>query len=168
MTALAAEIKTLNAGLGRMLYRDDYAAEVPLRVHSRGPDAGHGLGGPAFAPQFLAWLRDSGVCLCEPREIDGYMVMRHTCDRKRDRPVRGVRVDSRYQTRRIKRALRQLRNICEEEWAVVFPMLARGQSWEQMSRSVNERRLSHGQDALSTGDLLVLAISGFSKISASY
>ena len=39
----------------------EYSDEIPMRIHSRGTDDGHGLGGPPFHPEFLAWLEAGDI-----------------------------------------------------------------------------------------------------------
>lgn len=160
---LAAEAKRLNQSLWRMLWRGgSYASEAPLRIHSRDLDSG---GAPALHPQFIAWLTDAGSCFCEPREVDGYMIFRHTCDRRfAETPARFRRSRNVSHARRLNRALRQLRLISPAEHNIVRLMLVHGRSWDHAMGDVNDSRLRRGEDAYTVEEFMVLAIAGFSVL----
>lgn len=170
MIDLSAETRRINRQVSRMTWRDSYAAEVPYRIHNSGTGEGHGLGGPDLAPEFVAYLRDAGVCFCEPREIDidgeAHMRFRHVCDRRLRGP--DTVTGEKFHTRRIKRALRQLRSICFEEWEVVHARLARGLPWEQVIEQVNGHRRARGAPEATPLEIGILAVSGFDKIGAAY
>lgn len=167
MIELDNEVRRINRQVGRMTWRDSYAAEVPYRIHSAGTGDGHGLGGPELAPEFVAYLRDAGVCFCEPFETrDGTALFRHSCDKRRRGPE--TVTAEKFHTRRIKRALRQLRSICFEEWEVVHARLARGLAWPQVIEQVNGHRRARGAIEATPLEIGILAVSGFDKIGASY
>ncbi len=163
---LVDESKRVNRRLSRMLWHDPQSREVPLRINEHGLDAG---GAPGLAPEFIAYLRDSGVCFCEPVEIDGYAVFRHRCDlRYRDQRARmGVPADP-FHARRITRALRHLRNVAFAEWEIVMPILARGVALDQAREQANSYRIRRGEPELTLFEAWVLWIAGADKISRSY
>lgn len=165
---LAAEVRSLNRGLARMRWGDPdaYAASVPLRLHQRELDGG---GGPDLAPQFIAWLADAGVCMCEPRESDGYMVMRHYCDRKVLERGPKFRIGApRMHARRLNRALRQLRLIAPAEYDALFLVFARGYTATQAQEKINGGRLERGQDPYTDDDFAILLVAGAGKLTAAW
>jgi hypothetical protein len=165
MTALQAEAKRLNDDLVRMLWKGgSYASEIPIRIHERGTDSGHGLGGPPLHPRFIAYLKDAGVCMCD--EFDAMNNLRpHICDKRFvDRPARFRESDKARHPRRLKRALRQLRLICPAEFDVVYLMVARGRSWTAALDQINSSRYARGEDLYTQEDFVVLMVSGFSKL----
>lgn len=166
MRELAAEADRLNQRIERVRWgeRQQFVSEVPLRLHERGPDLGHGLGGPAFHPRFEAWLRDAGVCFCDATWPDG-APRNHACDRRfKDRPAgfRGSRFEN--HPRRLKRALRQLRLIAPAEFDAIYLMIARNQSWPQAMERINSGRFTRGHEPYSASEFMVLTIAGFDKL----
>ena len=167
MSQIAAEAKRLNLDLMRMLWKGGYASEVPIRLHEAGTDSGHGLGGPPLHPKLIAYLRDAGVCFCE--EFDALGNPRpHACDRRfADKPAKFRQSRKETHPRRLKRALRQLRLICPQEFDVVYLML-RGRDWKDTRDQINGSRYARGQEPYSDEDFVVLMVSGFSKLTDSW
>lgn len=165
MNELAAEVANLNRRIARVKWGDPqmYVSEVPLRLHERGPDNGHGLGGPGFHPKFVAYLKDAGVCFCEPLP-DG-KERPHVCDRRfADRPARFMVSKFQNHPRRLRRALRQLRLVAPVEFDPVYLMIARGRSWHQALDQINGGRSARGQEPYSEAEFVVLSVAGFSKL----
>jgi len=167
MNELATEAQRLNQKIVRLRWGEGNAAfinEVPLRMHERGTDSGHGLGGPAFHPKLLAYLKDAGVCLCDETWPDG-RPRTHSCDRRfKDAPVQLRPSKFQNHPRRLKRALRQLRLISPVEFDPIYLMIARGRTWHEARDQINTTRLTRGQDPHSEADFTVLTIAGFDKL----
>lgn len=169
MNEMDAEVARLNEHLRRMMWHGRLSVEVPLRLHEHGVDQGHGLGGPPLSAQLISFLRDAGVCFCEPIEVmegkTAYMQMRHTCDRRfRDAPARFRAANPQSHPRRLKRALRQLRLMAPVEFDIVYLMVARGMAWQDVRERINTGRAASGQEELSVEDFMVLMIAGASKL----
>ena len=164
---IAAQVKKLNLDLARIRWGDPdaYAASVPLRLHEHNLDAG---GAPALAPAFLAWLRDQGVCTCEPTESNGYMVMHHWCDRKIDSPRSLRHGQGKMHARRLNRALRQVRLIAPAEFDALFLVVARGRTPDQAREQVNAGRLARGLEPWEEYEFTVLLIAGAGKLVSAY
>lgn len=166
MSGIEREVTRLNEALRQVFWRSSgIATEVPLRLHSSSTDSG---GSPELHPQFISWLRDSGACFCEPREVTengtAYMQMRHTCDRRfKDAPARFRAARPQSHPRRLKRALRQLRLMAPVEFDIVYLMVARGMAWQDVRERINASRAAKGQEELSVEDFMVLMIAGVAK-----
>ena len=170
MNELALEAKRLNEKIARVRWGDPqlFVSEVPLRLHEKGPDSGHGLGGPAFHPKLIAYLKDAGVCFCDETWPDG-KPRNHACDRRfEDRPAQFR--DSKFQNhpRRLKRALRQLRLIAPQEFDPVYLMIARGRTWTQALDEINSGRAARGFDPYSEEEFVVLTVAGFDKLTVAF
>lgn len=169
VSELAAEAKRLNGKIARVRWGDPnlFSNEVPLRIHEKGTGAGHGLGGPALHPKFISYLKDAGVCFCEP---DAMGVERpHICDRRfAETPARFRESKFQNHPRRLRRALRQLRLIAPQEFDPVYLMLARGRSWHQAFDEINTGRLARGNPPHTESDFLVLTMAGFDKLTACF
>lgn len=165
MSDLTSEAKRLNGEIFRITYSGTYVGEVPMRLHEPGTDAGHGLGGPPLHPKLIAYLRDAGVCFCEPWP-DG-SPRPHACDRRfEDAPARFRPSAKQSHPRRLKRALRQLRLIAPLEFDPVYLMLARGRSWHQALDEINARLIAAQRPPYSEADFAILCIAGFDKLTA--
>lgn len=166
---LEAESARLNELVRRMLWNSGgYASEVPVRIHEKGTDSGHGLGGPPLHPRFIAYLKDAGVCFCDEFDVDG-KPRPHTCDRRfADKPARFRESNKTSHPRRLKRALRQLRLICPPEFDVVYLMVARGLEWQEAHDKINASRAARGQAPYTVEDFVVLMVSGFDKLTAAW
>jgi hypothetical protein len=157
---LAKEVERLTRDLGYVISSSQgYAAEVPIRIHDRGTDAGHGLGGPKFSAEFLRWIT-TGSCSCKEPPVNG--THEDTC--YRDSPTRMGRSSHRSHPRRLHRALRHLRAVSPIEFDPVYLILARGFSWRDALEKINTDRGRRGQEPHSEADFTVLTIAGISKI----
>ena len=166
MNDLAAEAKRLNKELARLTYKGSYVAEIPMRLHEPGTDAGHGLGGPPLHPKLIAYLRDAGVCFCDETWPDG-KPRPHACDRRfENAPARFRPSMKQTHPRRLKRALRQLRLIAPLEFDPVYLMLARGRSWTEAMTDINERLVAAQRPPYTETDFTLLCIAGFDKLTA--
>lgn len=165
MTALEAEFARINRDLSMMIgmhpAQTTLEREAPLRLHSREIDSG---GSPEFSSALWSWLRDSGICVdCE---IDEAGVVNHYCDQRVRRPA--IRSDHRKHNHRLRRALRQLSRACQDEFNVVWLLIAREMPWPNMVATINDGRYRKGQEPLTEIELTILAISGLSKTVAAY
>jgi hypothetical protein len=167
-----------------MLQQSTYADEVPSRLHGRAlglrddtsPSirlhpptevrALHdGLGAPDFTPDFERYLAAAGVCMCERLDLDGEVI--HLCDR--DPRVARFRASAkRAHPRRLKRALQRLRRLSPATFDIIFPVVARGQSWVEVRNRVNEGRIARGQEPYSDTDFGVHVIAGLDLLGAIY
>jgi len=120
-----------------------------------------GIPGPRFAnitmgwdrrrsmKRFWAYLGAAGACICESLNADGGVF--HTCDRD-ERAARFRASRKLAHPTRLKRALRSLRRLSPAGFDIVFPILARGQSFDEVCERVNEGRVTRGQEPYSRGD----------------
>jgi hypothetical protein len=164
---IESEVRRVTRDVGHLLNQSQYMAETPIRIHERGVDSGHGLGGPPFHPGFLSWLRDGGSCVCEPHPDTGSLTHQWSCDRNPGTP-RFKTSTRRAHPRRLKRALRQLRSICKAEFDIVWLILGRSHSYEQAQGVINDDRQRKGLDPYTEEEFAVLTISGLDKINAAY
>lgn len=165
MTAIEAEFTRISRDLSLMIgmhpAQTTLEREAPLRLHSRDIDAG---GSPEFSSALWSWLRDSGICVdCE---IDEAGVVNHYCDQRIRRPA--IRSDHRKHSHRLRRALRQLSRACQDEFNVVWLLIAREMPWPNMVAEINGSRHDKGETPLTETDLTILAISGLSKLTVAY
>ncbi len=168
MSAVEDEARRISGDLWRMLGRGSYAGEVPYSIHERGTDSGHGLGGPAFHPRFLAYLKDAGVCLCPETKPDG-TPQPHFCDRRFEGSARFVEPRRQTHPRRLKRAFRQLRLLAPyDEYHIVYLIVARGRTLAQAAEQVSGARLARGEDALTTEDAALMWICGADLLSSAW
>jgi hypothetical protein len=179
VSEIEAEVERLSQRMWRMLARGgDYVSEVPYAIHSRGPDTGggqqsirlhgrgeareahDGLGGPEFHPRFLAYLKDSGTCLCPETKPDG-TPQPHLCDRRFEGTAK-VR-EPRHEThpRRLKRAFRQLRLLAPyDQYHLVFLVVARGRAFPQAMEQVNAARIARGEMPLTQQEAAIMLVAG--------
>lgn len=168
--------------------QDSESAEAPVRIHGREPDYGNdyeqgrplevrertfghgtihrsatdqehdGLGGPEFHSDFLRWLTDAGVCMCEGdhRFPCHTVTARFRFSRNKAHP------------RRLRRAFRQLRDIDPVAYDVLWLLVARGLPFAAVTIRINDERYRRGQEPYSDADLTVFTISGFSILSAAF
>ena len=179
MSPIAEEYRRVARNAERMLSHGSYVDEVPFRLHSREVDgrtsggaplrmharsesrASHdGLGGHALTPEFERYLRAAGVCFCEP-DAEGETY--HVCSRS-------ARADSlrsgRSHPTRLKRALQRLRRASPASFDIIFPVVARGQTWEQVKVRVNQGRTIRGQEPYSDRDFSVHVVAGLDLLAA--
>ena len=164
MSELDDEVSRLALDLRKMLWKGDYAGEVPMAIHERATDSGHGLGGPAFHPRFLSYLRDSGACLCEPEWPDG-TPRPHACDRRFAGSARFREPKRETHPRRLKRAFRQLRLLApRDQHDMAFLVVARGLPFPDALAHVNAKRLARGEAEMTQQDAAVFLIAGVSLL----
>lgn len=161
MSEIETEIDRLSQNLWRMLARGgDYVSEVPYAIHERGTDIGHGLGGPAFHPRFLAYLKDAGVCLCPETKPDG-TPQPHFCDRRFEGQAKFREARKESHPRRLKRAFRQLRLLAPyDQYHICYLIVARQCSFPQALDQVNSARLARGENPLSLEDGALVVVTG--------
>lgn len=168
MTQIEDEVRRLAKDLERMLWRDDYAGEVPYSIHERGTDSGHGLGGPAFHPRFLSYLKDAGVCLCPETKPDG-TPSPHACDRRFEGRARFMEPRRQTHPRRLKRAFRQLRLLVpHDQYHLVFLIVARGWAFPKAVEQVNAARLARGEEAMTQPEAAVMLVCGTDLLASSW
>lgn len=112
-------------------YSTEYMAEIPMRIHSRGTDDGHGLGGPPYHPQFEAWLKAG-----EPNER---------------------RVDDHRM--RVTRAFRKIRQIAPREYFVLQLICAKRMDIVEVTRIMNERAEKGGHPERYTPMVVTVLLS---------
>lgn len=161
--ALAAEVERINASLYRITRKGEFVQEVPLRIHTRDTDDGHGLGGPQFSRAFVSFVGQ--LCTCG-RKKDPYDPDDHGCSTTPTRFLRGS--DHKMHAQRLKRALRKLRAIAPAEHDALYLMLALGYSFDAARDKINDGRLRRLQPEYSETDFMVLAVAGASKLIESY
>jgi hypothetical protein len=168
VSELDDEVSRLALDLRKMLWKGDYAGEAPMAIHERATDSGHGLGGPAFHPRFLSYLRDAGVCMCEPEWPDG-TPRPHACDRRFAGSAKFREPRRETHPRRLKRAFRQLRLLAPfDQYHIVFLVIARGRPFPDALAQVNEARLARGDEALTQQDGAVMLVAGTDLLAASW
>lgn len=168
MSEIEDEVRRLARDLGRMLWHDGYADEVPMAIHERGTDAGHGLGGPAFHPRFLSWLRDAGVCVCPETKPDGTPAP-HTCDRRFEGTARFRDPRRESHPRRLKRAFRQLRLLAPyDQYHLVFLVVARGRAFPAAVEQVNAARVARGEAPMTQQEAALVLVAGTDLLAASW
>lgn len=133
-------------------YQQEWQEEVPMRIHSRGVDAGHGLGAPPFHPEFERYIDAS---------FDSKKEAIH------DKKERGRAEFSRNtpQAVRLKRAFRRLRKMAPREFDVLYMVVALGHTDISASNELNARaiRLGHPERYTLVSTRLLM-LSGLDKI----
>jgi hypothetical protein len=130
-------------------FADEWMDEVPLRVHSYGVDDGHGLGGPAFHPDFIRWL--GPICTCP----DCLQI-----ERKRRNS------DSRTRTTK---AFRKLRKIAPREFDVLYSLCVLRNSIDGTAEFLNARAIRLDKpERYTRAGVILLAISGVDKLRSYY
>ncbi len=130
-------------------FADEWMGEVPLNIHSRAVDDGHGLGSPAFHADFIRWV--GPICTC-PSCFES--------DKKRRNS------DSRT---RATKAFRKLRKVAPREFDVLYSLCVLRNSINGTAEFLNGRaiRLDKPERYSRTG-VLFLAISGVDKLRSYY
>jgi len=160
VTTLASEVVRLNRDLSRMnQYHDGVVAEAPMRLHDHGTDAGHGLGGPPLSAPFIAYI--GAICACG-RKANQTDPDDHGCSAAGTAFFRPS--DRKGHPRRLKRALRKLRDIAPAEYDAVFLMTMRGHSWHAARERINVGRVVRHQAPYSEADFVILTIAGTAKL----
>lgn len=138
-------------------FRDDWNKEVPVRLHGYGTDAGHGLGGPPFNPEFEHWLGQ--ICFCgrkyNPKTGE------KGCPSMEIQVSRNRNTESRQRTTR---AFRKLRKMAPREFDVLYLMCALNASFWTTLTSLNQRAERLGKPTYTPTDLMILVISGIDKV----
>lgn len=128
-------------------FASSYADEVPTRIHSRGTDDGHGLGGPPFHPGFLAWLEAGDV-------------------RKDGKPRESEKRLSDHRLR-VTRAYRKVRRMAPTEWFVLQLVCVHHldvvKVTEVMNQRAEDRGLEERYTSLGVTALLASALDKMSK-----
>lgn len=101
----------------------EYISELPMRIHMRGTDDGHGLGGPPFAPEFIRWI-DAGSKVED--------------DQIRRARYRGETafLDHRQ---RVTRVFRKIRRVAPREYYVLSLATTKRMSVIQITNAMNRR-----------------------------
>jgi hypothetical protein len=154
------EVDRLNRDLAKMnRYHDGATSEAPYRLHDRGTDSGHGLGGPPLSQPFIAYIGQ--LCTCG-RKRDEDDPNDHGCS-----PAGAVFFrpsDRKSHPRRLKRALRKLRSIAPAEYDAVFLMTLRDFTWHEARERINAGRVLHRQHPYSEAEFVILTVAGTSKL----
>lgn len=167
MSVIAAELMRQQQRTNYALRQGSYVAEVPIRIHERELDHGGAL---EWHPAFVRYLTSAGVCFCpvdEPNWIERFGPDYHFCDR-RVRSDRFRQPNFRMHPHRLKRALRQVRLISKAAFEVVYPVIARGLSWEQCRARIAADRTARGDEPYTDTEWACLVISGLDLVSSSY
>jgi hypothetical protein len=136
-------------------FSHDWRQEFPHKLHTYGPDDGHGLGGPAFHPDFIRFLGNiPHVC------SDG------ACRNEMRRNEAGRNHDSRTRTTR---AFRKVRRVAPREFDVLYLLCVLSYSVDDVVRALNQRaeRLEKPERYDRRG-VTYLALSGLDKASRWY
>jgi hypothetical protein len=131
-------------------FSDEWMEETPLAINTHSVDDGHGLGGPAFNPDFIRWL--GPICKC------------NDCIQAAKRGPRNG--DSRIRTTR---AFRKLRKVAPREFDVLYSLCVLHNSINGTADFLTKRaiRLNYPQryDRLS---VILLSMSGVDKLRSYY
>jgi hypothetical protein len=142
-------------------FAQDWAAEVPMRIHESGHDAHWGLGSsPPFAPEFIGYIggltcRNIHCTRCKraatstPRDDEGYSNVRR--DNHRVRTTR---------------AFRKLRKYAPLEYDVLWMAVMYHFTVAEIADRLNERAILKGYpDRYRLSDVAILAVAGIDKAS---
>lgn len=163
---IATELARQGRLVDRLLNQGTFVEEVPLRLHDRSIDAG---GAPEWHPTFVRYLASSGVCFCrdDPEWIAEHGADYHVCD-KRLRTDRFRSPNHRMHPHRLKRALRQLRVLSKPAFEVVYPVLARGMTWDACRARIASDRTRRGETPHTDIEWAALIVSGLDLVASSY
>lgn len=130
-------------------FADEWMNEVPLNVHSRAVDDGHGLGGLAFHADFIRWL--GPICKC------------NTCIQEEKK-----RRNSDSRTRTTK-AFRKLRKVAPREFDVLYSLCVLRNSINGTAEFLTARAIRLDKpERYNRAGVLLLAISGVDKLRSYY
>lgn len=119
-------------------FSTEFVAETPMRIHGRGTDEGHGLGGPPFHPEFLTWLQAGD-------------------EREPSRAQRDAR-------QRVTRVFRRIRSIAPREYFVLQLVCTRRMNIAEVTDVMNRRAEDGGHPERYTDrDVIALLSSGLDK-----
>lgn len=134
-------------------FSGELTAEVPRRIHVRGTDDGHGLGGPPFAPEFLSWI-DAGSA--------------QEANQERRLAKRGI-AKSHDPRQRATRAFRKVRRVAPREYFVLWLVCMKSMSVPTVTQVMNLRSEAGGHpERYTTDDVTLLLQSGLDKASKWY
>jgi hypothetical protein len=137
-------------------FQQEWQEEVPMRIHARGVDAGHGLGSPPFHPEFERYIDAS---------FDSSKEERH------DKKERGRADFSRNtpQAVRLKRAFRRLRKMAPREFDALYMVVALGHTDVSAANELTLRAIRLGHpERYSLLETRLLILSGLDKIQKWY
>ena len=130
-------------------FADEWMGEVPLNIHARAVDDGHGLGSPAFHADFIRWL--GPICSC-PACFE-------TDKRRRNS-------DSRT---RATKSFRKLRKVAPREFDVLYSLCVLRNSINGTADFLTERAIRlEKPERYNRAAVLLLAISGVDKLRSYY
>lgn len=128
-------------------FSEEYAGEIPIRIHSRGTDDGHGLGGPPYHPDFVAWLEAGDV-------------------KRNGKPTESAKRLGDHRLR-VTRSFRKVRRMAPTEWFVLQLVCVHRldilQVVEVMNSRAEERNLPERYDARGVTALLSSALDKATK-----
>jgi hypothetical protein len=128
-------------------FAEEWVSEVPLRIHTRSTDAGHGLGGPAFHHDFIVWLGQ--ICFC-PACIAGEK------RRQRRNP------DARLKTTK---AFRRLRKQAPREFDALYLLVILHVPVEEIAERFNRDAERLGRpERYDTDGVVTLIVLGVEKV----
>lgn len=127
--------------------QSEWRREIPQRINTHETDQGHGLGGPAFAPEFVSYV---GFLECSKPGCG-------ICAKERKKLHAPSNPESRI---RATKALRKLRRVAPREFDAVYSVYMLGQSVEEVA----ERLTARGREVYGTAEVLVLLMSGVDKV----
>jgi len=142
-------------------FRANWQMELPMAIHSRGVDDGHGLGSPPYHPEFERWL--GPICFCG-RKPDPNVLNDRGCPSSNI--PRGNKKDHNSDARlRTTKAFRKLRKVAPREFDALYLMCALSASFETAMQSLNERaeRLDK-PERYGPNEMVLLVVSGIDKL----
>lgn len=148
--ALTPQLKISNNEIKQAIrwvnfFAAEWEGEIPLKIHRNEVDDGHGLGGPAFHPEFLRWI--GNTCRCP------------SCIREeRERRNRDSRIA-------VTRAFRKLRKEAPREFDVLYAICVHKNSMDTTVNFLNARAERRGwPERYDKTGVLVLLLSGVHKV----
>lgn len=140
-----SKIREWNSWMAQI--RDEWVSEVPSRINTNETDEGHGLGGPAFAPEFVNYM---GYLFCARADC-------LECKAERRKIHRRANPESRV---RATRAMNKLRRVAPREFDVVYSVCILGVGIQSMADNLTAR----GHETYDSEGVLVLLMSGIDKV----
>jgi hypothetical protein len=128
-------------------FADEWIGEVPLSINTHAVDDGHGLGSPAFHPDFIRWL--GPICSCP------------SCHR-------GERHNSNSRIRATK-AFRKLRKVAPREFDVLYSLCVLRNSINGTADFLTTRAVRlEKPERYNRMAVILLAVSGVDKLRSYY
>lgn len=109
------------------MFAAEWRMEIPPKIHAYGTDSGHGLGGPAFHPEFINWLGPI------PHDCSD-----DECRRERERNNAGRNHDARTRTTR---CFRKIRRMAPREFDVLYLLCVNGYTVDEVAATLTERAI---------------------------